>query len=171
MYALFGGRKPYIYRPARGNRKDCWRWYASGVRARGIALTLYGLLSLKRRAQIARALLALLGTLLIAAPASSQVLDPEPFAPWRIAYQQQHIAAGAALDVVAQLPILPRGMRDTPLKRVLLVTFVGIAYEAGEEAIARDRGIRGNGFGFGLADLACNLLGALAAETVAGALR
>jgi hypothetical protein len=107
--------------------------------------------------------LALLG-LLVAAPAAAQRLDPEPFAPWRITYQQQHIAAGAGLDLLAQLPILPKGMRDTPFKRVLLVTFIGITYEAGQETIVRDRDIRGDGFGFGLADLACDILGALAAE-------
>jgi hypothetical protein len=111
--------------------------------------------------------------LLVAAPLQAQriVLDPEPFAPWRISYQRQHLAAGAGLDLAAQLPILPRGMRDTPFKRVLLVTFIGITYEAGEEAVARDRGIRGDGFGFGLADLACDVLGAVTMELIAKVLR
>lgn len=113
----------------------------------------------------------LFGKLCLASPVASQVFDPEPFAPWRIGYQQQHIAAGAGLDLLARLPILPKGMRDTPAKRVLLVAIIGITYEAGEEAVARDRGIRGNGFGFGLADLACDLLGAVAAELLVGALR
>lgn len=55
LHKMFGGRKPFIYRPAAGNRKDCWRWYVSGTRARGIALTLFCLLSARRRLQIYKA--------------------------------------------------------------------------------------------------------------------
>lgn len=56
MHRLFGGRKPYLSRPATGNRSDQHRWYASGCRARGIVMTLYPLLSTKRQAQIRKAL-------------------------------------------------------------------------------------------------------------------
>jgi len=61
MAALFGGHvfrlnavrsgydKRYISRGA-------WRWLACGARARGILLTLYGMLSDKRREQIRKTL-------------------------------------------------------------------------------------------------------------------
>jgi hypothetical protein len=49
MLALFGGT--LYLRPQRG-RRDAWRWTVCGSRARGVMLTLYPLLSVKRQAQI-----------------------------------------------------------------------------------------------------------------------
>lgn len=40
----------------RGNRQQSFSWMATGARARGVMLTLYPLLSLRRQEQIAKAL-------------------------------------------------------------------------------------------------------------------
>jgi len=53
LTGLFGGR--VVFR-ARGNRKSIWHWRVSGVRGRGVMLTLLPLLSRRRRSQIARVL-------------------------------------------------------------------------------------------------------------------
>lgn len=55
LVALFGGRVRQ-YKRNHPNWKPVWNWYASGTRARGIMMTLYPLMSHKRRATIAGAL-------------------------------------------------------------------------------------------------------------------
>jgi hypothetical protein len=50
MIQYFGGHIHSI--PARLRSQQSWRWQCYGARARGIALTLYALLSKKRQAQI-----------------------------------------------------------------------------------------------------------------------
>lgn len=56
LHRLFGGRicpKPVGAARRLGIRaQDAWYWYVNGPRARGVMLTLYTLLSTKRRAQI-----------------------------------------------------------------------------------------------------------------------
>lgn len=55
LMSVFGGRtvKRKLQKP---NHQPCWVWYTYGARARGIALTLYTLLSDKRKAQIRAAI-------------------------------------------------------------------------------------------------------------------
>ena len=60
LLALFGGAAKY-YHKRRGTihksqPSPIWNWYASGSRARGIMLTLYSLMSAKRKEQIRNAL-------------------------------------------------------------------------------------------------------------------
>ena len=54
MLRWFGG---HIYAiPAHHSSKPSWRWVAYGARARGVLLTIYGMLSPKRQGQIRAAL-------------------------------------------------------------------------------------------------------------------
>lgn len=50
LVALFGGKITEVIRTSPSS--SGWQWYTSGARARGVAMTLYLLLSEKRRAQI-----------------------------------------------------------------------------------------------------------------------
>lgn len=54
LAALFGGQPRFV--PNRKNplskQPGIWRWEITGPRARGVAMTIYSLLSLQRRAQI-----------------------------------------------------------------------------------------------------------------------
>lgn len=54
LQRLLGGR--ILARPARGRSRSCFFWRACGNRARGIAYTLYSLMSPKRKQQIREAL-------------------------------------------------------------------------------------------------------------------
>lgn len=54
VQALLGGSVKL--EPRTGNRSDIWVWNSFGPRARGVALTLYCLLSPKRQEQIRRML-------------------------------------------------------------------------------------------------------------------
>ena len=58
---LFGGS---FYYKTRTNPKhnNVWTWYATGARARGIMMTIYSLMSSKRKLQIVKALAAFKGT-------------------------------------------------------------------------------------------------------------
>lgn len=51
---LFGGS--LSHRMARGNANAVWVWRACGSRARGISMTIFGLMSAKRQGQIRRAI-------------------------------------------------------------------------------------------------------------------
>ena len=54
LLELFGGSlRSY---PLRQGANTAWRWAASGARARGVAMTLYSLMSTKRQGQIRNAL-------------------------------------------------------------------------------------------------------------------
>ena len=55
LVALFGGSLTHIKKRT-PNRQDVWQWQLSGARARGVMLTLYTLMSTKRKEQIAGAL-------------------------------------------------------------------------------------------------------------------
>jgi hypothetical protein len=52
---MFGGVMR-LRKKAKAHHKDCWIWYTDGSRARGIALTLYPLMSSLKQAQIRRGL-------------------------------------------------------------------------------------------------------------------
>ena len=54
LLALFGGSVRPV--AAREHRSAHWRWSATGARARGVAMTIYPMMSAKRRAQIRGAL-------------------------------------------------------------------------------------------------------------------
>jgi hypothetical protein len=58
LVEIFGGslRSYLAGRTKCGERTPIWQWQVSGGRARGVMLTLYCLLSTRRRAQIRRAL-------------------------------------------------------------------------------------------------------------------
>lgn len=52
---IFGGSVSFL--PARGKqRQPVWQWQLSGARARGVMLTLYSMMSQKRKSEIAGAL-------------------------------------------------------------------------------------------------------------------
>lgn len=51
LQAMFGGSVRY-YPTAQAKRGDRWHWLATGARARGVMLTLYPLLSGRRKAQV-----------------------------------------------------------------------------------------------------------------------
>lgn len=89
---------------------------------------------------------------------AGQVIDPDNC--WTCYDTRLHFVAGAAIDQAAAVAF------KKPWQRVLVTAAIGAAYEAGQEAIARDAGVRGRGFGFGLKDLAADVLGALAREWV-----
>lgn len=60
LLAMFGGAAK-LYKKRRGaihksQPSPVWQWYVSGSRARGIMMTLYSLMSAKRKAQIRHAL-------------------------------------------------------------------------------------------------------------------
>ena len=57
---MFGGKIGITKRPeSKPNQKDCHSWNTSGSRARGIMMTLYPLMSTKRKEQIKQALFSL----------------------------------------------------------------------------------------------------------------
>lgn len=55
LVALFGGSMGYVERRS-PRHQDVWQWQLSGARARGVMMTLYPLMSERRKAQIAGAL-------------------------------------------------------------------------------------------------------------------
>ena len=55
IVALFGGSLTFLKRRS-PERQDVWSWQLSGARARGVMLTLYSLMSQKRKEQIAGSL-------------------------------------------------------------------------------------------------------------------
>jgi len=57
LHSLFGGRIS-LYPRKNPKHQAIWRWFVYGARARGITMTLYSLLSEKRKEQ-ARAILAI----------------------------------------------------------------------------------------------------------------
>lgn len=100
-----------------------------------------------------------------AVPVTAQILDPD----WNITARDTrlHFAAGALLDVGLQLPLAPRGFRDTAAKRLLVVAVIGLAYEVGQQSIASSLGVSGSqGFGIGPKDLLADVAGAVAIELV-----
>lgn len=107
---------------------------------------------------------AALLALLLLAPLSlqSQRLDPEPFNPIKYPNQLAHVAAGAGLTLTLQLPL--GRWRDSWWKRGLIITALGVAFEAGQMDVANSSGLSGNGYGFGLADLASNTVGWIGTE-------
>ena len=96
-------------------------------------------------------------------PIAAQVWDPD----WCLtcADTRLHAAAGALLDAGLQLPLAPRGFRDTMGKRMLLVAVIGFTYEVGQLSVAQSTGVAGQpGFGIGPKDLLADLTGAAAME-------
>lgn len=110
-------------------------------------------------------LLVLVLLALCGRPVAAQVLDPDRC--WTCSDSRQHFAGGAVLDV--GLHVLPKhwvkGWGDTPVRRVAVVTIVGAIFEAGQYDAVRGTPNAGQrGYGFGLKDLGCDLLGAVAGE-------
>lgn len=52
---MFGGSLT-LYAPRNSKHSEIWRWQVCGARARGVMMTLYSLLSVRRKQQIRRAL-------------------------------------------------------------------------------------------------------------------
>lgn len=101
--------------------------------------------------------------LLLTSTAQAQFLDPDRC--WTCADSRQHMAGGALLD--AGLQSLPRSwtLTNTPGKRIALVAVAGMVYEAGQWDAHRGDGLNGHpGYGFGLKDAACNVIGAVVTE-------
>ena len=97
------------------------------------------------------------------APSTAQVLDPD----WCLTCRdtQLHAAGGALLDLGLQLPIAPKGFRDTVGKRLLVVAVIGFTYEVGQWDVAHSLGVAGQpGMGIGLKDFLADLAGAAATE-------
>jgi hypothetical protein len=86
---------------------------------------------------------------------TAQQIDPD----WCLTCRdsREHFAAGAGIDVAARI-VLPR---TRVWQRVLVVTAIGAAYEAGQ---ADAPGPRGRGYGFGPKDLLLDVAGALVTE-------
>lgn len=97
----------------------------------------------------------------------AQRLDPD----WCLTCTdtQLHAAAGALLDIGLQLPIAPRGFRDTAAKRLLVVGVIGLVYEVGQASIASDLGLDGPGFGVGPKDWLADMAGAVLVEVLVAA--
>lgn len=111
-----------------------------------------------RRALLVAAALALAPG---AARAQGFTFDPDRCFTCRDS--REHAAAGAAIDVAAQVVGWPK----KPWQRVALVAAIGAVYEVGEEEGTRGTEYAGQpGYGFGLKDLACDVAGALVAELV-----
>jgi uncharacterized protein YfiM (DUF2279 family) len=105
---------------------------------------------------------ALLLALLWAAPASAQWLDPDRCLT--CADTWAHAGAGAGVSLGTQL-VLPRA---GVVRRLLIVLAIGAAWECGQASATTQRG---RGYGFGLKDLAADLVGALAAEVAVAVIR
>ena len=56
LLELFGGSAKQYNLHGRDNNKPIWRWSVSGAKGRGLAMTVYVLMSAKRQAQIRHAL-------------------------------------------------------------------------------------------------------------------
>ncbi|HKA60257.1 MAG TPA: hypothetical protein VKD28_16695 [Gemmatimonadales bacterium] len=112
--------------------------------------------------------LALLGLLtIVAAPLSAQRFQIDPDWCWWCKDSQQHFAAGASLDLAANI-LLPK---SHAWQRVLIITVAATAFELGQEEDARDGGQVGPGYGFGTKDLIVGVSGAIFAEIVWASLR
>jgi hypothetical protein len=104
------------------------------------------------------------GLLLGATPLRAQHFVIDHDACWRCLDSYQHVAIGAAADLMASGPWFAKGVRDRAWKRVALVTVAGILYET-TQAFPSNKTPR-PGFGFGPKDLACDVVGAVLMEGV-----
>jgi hypothetical protein len=104
----------------------------------------------------------ILGTLvlLLGTPLSAQRIDPD----WCLTCRdsQEHFVAGAAVGVGARL-ILPQAK---PWQRILVTATIGLAYELGQEGVARNERLQGRGYGIGPKDLLLDVAGAVLVELV-----
>jgi hypothetical protein len=116
--------------------------------------------------------LVVLGVCAVPQRALGQFLDPDTC--WTCTDSFEHAAGGLLLT--SGLQLVPRhwrtGWADTPGRRIVTVTVVGAVFELGQWDAARHTANAGQrGYGFGLKDLGCDLLGALVGEVVTGLLR
>lgn len=102
----------------------------------------------------------LIGALFLASPAAAQQWDPDRCLTCKDSWQ--HAAAGAGIDVAAQI-LLPR---SRTWQRLAIVGTIAIAYELGQESTSRSAGVHGPGYGLGPKDLLMGLAGAAAVEFV-----
>ena len=107
-------------------------------------------------------LVPVLGTLvfLLGAPLAAQRIDPD----WCLTCRdsQEHFVAGAGVGIGARL-ILPKAK---PWQRILVTATIGLAYELGQEGVARNERLAGRGYGVGPKDLLLDLAGAVLVELV-----
>lgn len=112
-------------------------------------------------------LLLLVLLALCSRPVAAQFLDPDNC--WTCADSRMHFAGGAVLDFgINALPYRWRkGWGDKAIKRVAVVTIAGAIFEAGQYDAVRGTPNAGHrGYGFGLKDLGCDFLGAVAGEVL-----
>lgn len=107
---------------------------------------------------------ALAALVLLASPVAAQTIDPD----WCLACEdtQLHAAGGALLDLGLQLPLAPKGFRDTAAKRLLVVAVIGFVYEVGQWDVAHSAGLSGPGYGISPKDLLADVAGAALVEAV-----
>lgn len=94
------------------------------------------------------------------AQAQRLIIDPD----WRIWARdsREHLAAGAGIDVAAQL-VLPK---SKTWQRLAIVGTIALAYELGQESTSRSAGVHGRGYGLGPKDWAMGMAGAALLELV-----
>jgi hypothetical protein len=93
-------------------------------------------------------------------PAAAQRIDPD----WCLTCKDSrlHFVAGAAVGVGARL-VLPKAK---PWQRILVTATIGLAYELGQEGVARNEGLAGRGYGIGPKDLLLDVAGATLVELI-----
>lgn len=97
---------------------------------------------------------------LIASPLAAQRLDPD----WCLSCTdtREHFVAGAGVAIGARV-VLPQART---WQRLAVVGVIALAYELGQESIARSAGVRGPGYGLGPKDWLAGIAGAAVIELV-----
>lgn len=102
------------------------------------------------------AVVLLLG--LLAAPLAAQQIDPD----WCLTCRdsRDHFLAGGGVALGARL-VLPKAR---PWQRVAVVATVALAYELGQEGVAKPNGLRGPGYGISPKDWLLTVAGGVLVE-------